>query len=210
MKAAIDKLAEHAFPSGEIVAFVVLTILKSLFDQMRSTIFNFARFVFVSFRRGAASIRWFDSPLTRARSGCMAGTFFGCVPPHTRSVDATKAANLILFSHLHALSLDFHFKRQTGAVMKTLDRGADAVSTFAEYLVFEMLSTSVDLLLILIILFQQFDYTICLIMLAMLVVYVAFTYVVTNWRTKMCVCSAPFVCSLIVVVLILCATGASE
>lgn len=87
-----------------------------------------------------------------------------------------------VLQHLHRLSLRFHLERQTGAISRDLERGARSLSSILNYLIFNILPTFFEFLLIALILLTQYDVKFTLITVATVAVYVAFTFAVTNWR----------------------------
>ncbi|MBK8286717.1 MAG: ABC transporter ATP-binding protein/permease [Ahniella sp.] len=91
---------------------------------------------------------------------------------------------LQVFEHLHALSLRFHLNRQTGAVSRDLERGMEAVTDLLDWTVYTILPTLFEITVVCIILIQAFDWTFAVITLATLATYVAYTFVVTEWRIR--------------------------
>ena len=87
-----------------------------------------------------------------------------------------------VMEHLHALSLRFHLERQTGAVSRDLERGARSVSTILNYLVFSVLPILVEFSLIAGILVTKYDPVFALVTFGTVVVYVGFTFAITEWR----------------------------
>ena len=69
--------------------------------------------------------------------------------------------------------------------MRSMDRGAAAVTQVLQYLVFNLVPTFVELALIVLIVLGQFDYRFALVIVVMLGLYIGFTYKVTEWRTKL-------------------------
>ena len=89
-----------------------------------------------------------------------------------------------VLAHLHQLSLRFHLERETGGVARNLERGSQGLSTILNYMVFNILPTIAEFLLIAGILFIQFDWTFALITVSTVVIYVTFTILVTEWRIQ--------------------------
>ncbi|MDA7962629.1 MAG: ABC transporter ATP-binding protein/permease [Gammaproteobacteria bacterium] len=89
-----------------------------------------------------------------------------------------------VFRHLHALSLGFHLDRKTGALSRDIERGTGAVTNFLRMFVFNIIPVVFELAAVLLILWINFDAVFTLITMAMVVIYSAFTFMVTNWRTK--------------------------
>ena len=89
-----------------------------------------------------------------------------------------------VLQHLHALSLRFHLERRTGGISRNLERGATSVSSVMNYLVFNILPTAAEFLLVAGILIGQFDPFFAVTVLLTAVIYVAFTLVLTEWRMR--------------------------
>ncbi len=96
---------------------------------------------------------------------------------------AVRTIALQVFRHLHALSLRFHLGRQTGGVTRDIERGTRAVSSLVSYTLFSILPTLVEITLVLAYLSLQYDLWFSAITLTALVTYIAFTVIVTEWRT---------------------------
>ncbi len=96
---------------------------------------------------------------------------------------AVRTIALQVFRHLHALSLRFHLGRQTGGVTRDIERGTRAVSSQVSYTLFSILPTLVEITLVLAYLSLQYDLWFSAITLTALVTYIAFTVIVTEWRT---------------------------
>ncbi|KPK40763.1 MAG: metal ABC transporter permease [Gammaproteobacteria bacterium SG8_47] len=84
--------------------------------------------------------------------------------------------------HLYLLSLRFHLERHTGGISRDLERGTQSVSNVLNYLVFNILPTAAEFVLVAVILLSQYDAEFALIIFATVVVYIAFTLAVTEWR----------------------------
>ncbi len=91
---------------------------------------------------------------------------------------------LQVFRHLHALSLSFHLDRQTGGVSRDIERGSRGISFLLSFLVFNILPTLVEITLIALILFSNYNIWFALVPLATAMIYIAFTLIVTEWRMK--------------------------
>ena len=87
-----------------------------------------------------------------------------------------------VFVHLHQLSLRFHLERKTGGLTRVLERGRNAIETIVRMIMLTAIPTAVEFALILIVLFFQFDIYYVAAVLAMIAVYLVWTFVATNWR----------------------------
>lgn len=89
-----------------------------------------------------------------------------------------------LFNKLHALDLRFHLNRQTGVLSKDLDRGSRAFWSLAFALVFTVFPTIFEMGLVAAVLQKQAGFVLVATASSSVLLYVAWTYVVTNWRAK--------------------------
>ncbi|MBT5228654.1 MAG: ABC transporter ATP-binding protein/permease [Methylococcales bacterium] len=87
-----------------------------------------------------------------------------------------------VLEHLHNLPLRFHLERQTGAISRDLDRGTRSLSTLMNFLVFSVLPTLAEFILIASILLVQYEASFAIIMFTSVAVYIGFTLMVTEWR----------------------------
>jgi ABC-type transport system involved in Fe-S cluster assembly fused permease/ATPase subunit len=90
-----------------------------------------------------------------------------------------------VFAHLHKLSLRFHLERRTGAVTKVVERGTKSIDTMLYFLLFNIAPTLLELSLVLIIFGTRFGTWLVVSTLVMVVLYIAFTRIVTDWRAKL-------------------------
>ena len=97
---------------------------------------------------------------------------------------AARSISLKVFSHLHALSLRFHLERQTGGMTRDIERGTRAVHSLISYSLYSIIPTLIEVTLVLTLLATKFDVVFAWITLTALVLYVAFTVSVTQWRTQ--------------------------
>ena len=96
---------------------------------------------------------------------------------------AIRRVGLEVFRHLHNLSLRFHLERQTGGVSRDIERGARGISSLINFTLFSILPTLIEISLVAGILFTRFDWVFAAITLAVLVIYIALTITITEWRT---------------------------
>ncbi len=96
--------------------------------------------------------------------------------------NAMRHLALSVFRHLHQLSLRFHLERQTGGMTRAIERGTKSIEQLLFYLVFSMLPTLVEVILVAGLLWIAFGWVYAAITLATVSVYVLFTSLVTNWR----------------------------
>ncbi len=87
-----------------------------------------------------------------------------------------------VLTHLHDLSLRYHLERNTGAISRDLERGMQSVSSILNYLVFNIVPTAAEFLLVALILFSQYDSAFAGIIFFTVLIYIGFTLAVTEWR----------------------------
>jgi ATP-binding cassette, subfamily B, heavy metal transporter len=88
------------------------------------------------------------------------------------------------FEHLHALSLRFHLERQTGGMTRDIERGVRGIESLISYSLYSIVPTLIEVTLVLTILAVKFDLWFAGITIIALVLYITFTVLVTEWRTK--------------------------
>ena len=96
---------------------------------------------------------------------------------------AVRNVALQVFRHLHSLSLRFHLNRQTGGMTRDIERGTRGISSLVSYTLFSILPTLVEITLVLGYLVLHYDIWFAGITSVALTTYIAFTVVVTEWRT---------------------------
>jgi ABC-type transport system involved in Fe-S cluster assembly fused permease/ATPase subunit len=88
------------------------------------------------------------------------------------------------FGHSLGLSLNFHQGKQTGGLARLIDRGARSTDFLLRSVVFNLGPTVLELLMAAYILTSHFNGRLALVAIATIVVYVAFTFSITNWRIQ--------------------------
>ena len=97
---------------------------------------------------------------------------------------ASRSISLQVFRHLHSLSLRFHLERQTGGMTRDIERGTRAVHSLISYSLYSIVPTLIEVGLVLGLLGVKFDMGFAWITVGALVIYIAYTITVTNWRTQ--------------------------
>ena len=97
---------------------------------------------------------------------------------------AMRRIALEVFHHLHALSLRFHLERQTGGLTRDIERGTRGISTLLSFMVFSVLPTLLEIALVTGFLIYKFDVWFGVITVGALLLYVALTFVISEWRTQ--------------------------
>jgi ATP-binding cassette, subfamily B, heavy metal transporter len=86
------------------------------------------------------------------------------------------------FEHMHQLSLRFHLERKTGGLTRVLERGRNAIETIVRMVIMQLVPTIIELALIVAVLLYQFDWRYVAVILAVVALYMVFTYQATEWR----------------------------
>lgn len=98
--------------------------------------------------------------------------------------DASRTITLQVFRHLLSLSLRFHLERQMGGMSRDIERGSQGISSLISYTLYSILPTLVEIALVIGYLLVNYEASFATIALAALVLYVAWTVRVTEWRTQ--------------------------
>uniref|UniRef100_A0A1I7TF12 ATP-binding cassette sub-family B member 6, mitochondrial n=1 Tax=Caenorhabditis tropicalis TaxID=1561998 RepID=A0A1I7TF12_9PELO len=96
----------------------------------------------------------------------------------------TRELEVELFKHLHSLSLRWHLSRKTGQVLRVMDRGTSSVNNILNYILFNVVPTIADIVIAVIFFFSAFNAYFGLIVFATMVLYLAVTISITEWRTQ--------------------------
>jgi len=100
------------------------------------------------------------------------------------SQHSIRQISLNMFKHLHALSLQFHLDRQTGALAKYIDRGTKGIDFLLRYVLFNVLPTFFEIFLVSGILFYLYGPWYAIITLTTISLYSYLTFQITEWRNE--------------------------
>ena len=95
---------------------------------------------------------------------------------------AIKKLSLQVLTRLYELSLRFHLERKTGGISRDLERGTQSLSSIMNYLVFNIIPTMAEFLLVAAILLTQYNWKFAFVTLVTVIVYITFTLLITEWR----------------------------
>ena len=95
---------------------------------------------------------------------------------------AIRRVALKVFEHLHSLSLRFHLDRQTGGVSRDIERGTRGIGFLLNFTLFNILPTLLEIGLVAAILLNKYNVWFAIITFITLVIYIAFTLFITEWR----------------------------
>ncbi|MXO65945.1 ABCB family ABC transporter ATP-binding protein/permease [Altericroceibacterium endophyticum] len=99
--------------------------------------------------------------------------------------DAVRHLTEDVFHRLHRLSLRFHLGRRTGEVTKIIERGTKSIDTMIYFLLFNIMPTAVELIVVGVIFQTKFGWPIVAATMATVVAYIYVTRLITEWRTKL-------------------------
>lgn len=96
---------------------------------------------------------------------------------------AIRRIGLKVFQHLHALDLEFHLSRQTGGLSRDIDRGHSGVSFLMRFMIFNIIPTLLEIVMVISILWYNYGVSFALITASAISLYVIYSVYATNWRT---------------------------
>ncbi len=99
--------------------------------------------------------------------------------------DATRKLAEDTFDRLHRLSLRFHLSRRTGEITKTIERGTKSIDTMLYFMLFNIVPTAIELIAVAAIFYTLFGAGLVLATAITVVVYIALTRWITEWRTEL-------------------------
>ncbi|MEY3045113.1 MAG: hypothetical protein RL242_1955 [Pseudomonadota bacterium] len=100
------------------------------------------------------------------------------------SQHAQREIALSTFRHVHRLSLKFHLERQTGGLSRVIERGVGGIQFLLRFILFNILPTLIEITMVTVILFVQFDWRFSAATAGTIVAYVLFTQIITDWRLQ--------------------------
>jgi ABC-type transport system involved in Fe-S cluster assembly fused permease/ATPase subunit len=100
------------------------------------------------------------------------------------AMHAVRKLAFLTFVHMHELSLRFHLERKTGGLTRVLERGRTGIETIVRMVILQLLPTIVEVALLMAVLLWKFDWRYLVATLLMVVTFMYFTYVATEWRIE--------------------------
>lgn len=97
---------------------------------------------------------------------------------------AMRRIGLRVFRHLHQLELAFHLDRATGGISRDIERGTNGISFLMRFLMFNIVPTLFEILMVAAIFAFAFSIWYALITLVAVIIYIVFTIVTTEWRNR--------------------------
>ena len=97
---------------------------------------------------------------------------------------ALRKVGFATFQHIHSLSLRYHLSRKTGGLSRVMERGVKGVAFLLRFMLFSIGPLLLQLLMITIALAAFYNAYYVSVIVVAVTAYVAFTFVVTEWRVK--------------------------
>jgi ATP-binding cassette subfamily B protein len=97
---------------------------------------------------------------------------------------ALRKLALETFTHIHALSLRYHITRKTGGLSRIIERGVKGVEFLLRFMLLSIGPLLIELSMVTVIFALLFDWRYAAVVVATIVLYVTFTFRVTEWRVK--------------------------
>ena len=97
---------------------------------------------------------------------------------------ALRQLALETFRHMHRLSLRYHITRKTGGLSRVMERGVKGVEFLLRFMLFSIGPLILKLLIVAGIFYLEFGFAYMAIVLITIVLYIWFTFSVTEWRVK--------------------------
>lgn len=116
--------------------------------------------------------------LVNALTGEIRDTLFGRVTER-----AIRRLGLQVFEHMHRLDLGFHLDRRTGGLSRDIERGTSGISFLMRFMVFNIVPTLLEILMVVAILLWNYGIWFALITFCSVLAYGLFSVIATEWRT---------------------------
>jgi len=97
---------------------------------------------------------------------------------------AIRQLALRAFRHVHSLSLRYHLDRRTGGLSRAIERGTAGIDFLLSFMLFNVVPTVFEILLVCAILWRLFNWTFAAVTLTTIVLYIGFTFSITDWRVR--------------------------
>lgn len=95
---------------------------------------------------------------------------------------AIQQIGLLVFKHIHGLSLKFHLERQTGGLSRIIERGTKAIESLLIFLTINIIPTIIEIFLVAGIFAYLYGISFSLVILSTIIAYIIFTLAITEWR----------------------------
>ncbi|GIU29369.1 ABC transporter ATP-binding protein/permease [Shewanella sp. MBTL60-007] len=148
-------------------------VLKALVDGLSGASSEAVLSVPISLVVAYGCIRLLNTIISEVRD-----TLFGRVTER-----AIRRLGMAVFEHLHRLDMAFHLERRTGGLSRDIERGTSGMSFLMRFMVFNIVPTILEIVLVVGILFYNYGYAFAGVTLLSVIAYGAYSIVATEWRT---------------------------
>ena len=97
---------------------------------------------------------------------------------------AQRAVATETFAHMHRLSLRYHLEKRTGKLTRIIERGVKSIDFLFRFLLFNIGPTFLQLGIVGVAFAAVYDWRFALVAIIIVITYVAFTIITTEWRLK--------------------------
>jgi ATP-binding cassette subfamily B protein len=97
---------------------------------------------------------------------------------------AQRAVATQTFAHMHKLSLRYHLEKRTGKLTRIIERGVKSIDFLFRFLLFNIGPTFLQLGIVGVAFAAVYDWRFALVAIVIVITYVAFTVITTEWRLK--------------------------
>ena len=162
--------------AAKLAAVALPLVLKHLVDALDAARGQFTTLLAmpVALLLGYGALRF-----ANVLFGELRDVIFGRVAERTM-----RGAGLKVFEHLHRLDLDFHLSRKSGALSREIERGVEGIGFLLRFGLFTILPTLLELTLVTLVLWKGYEAGFALIALAAVVLYIGWSVLITDWRTR--------------------------
>ncbi len=180
-------LRSHAPQLGlRLTVALVLTVAGKLTGVMAPLLLGRAVNSLTRHAHAAVQLGWSFAALA---IGWSVIRFLSAAAPQLRdivfgkvAIAAQRRAGAEAFEHALRLSIDFHQTKRTGALSRTVDRGARAVDFLLRVLVFNLAPTALELIFAAGVLAKAYDWRFAATAVVTVFIYGVFTFAISDWR----------------------------
>jgi len=97
---------------------------------------------------------------------------------------AQRSVATATFAHMHKLSLRYHLEKRTGKLNRIIERGVKSIDFLFRFLLFNIGPTFLQLAIVGVTFAVAYDWRFALVAVSIVLAYVAFTVITTEWRLK--------------------------
>lgn len=95
---------------------------------------------------------------------------------------AIRQIGVMVFKHVHNLSLRFHLERQTGGLSRVIERGTKAIETLLTFLTFNIIPTILEIVLVALLFAYLYGLRFTIVIVSTISAYIILTLMITEWR----------------------------